>query len=534
MNIYDAITGVLQQSLSAPEIVTKIQASPDGSTLFFAHSLFVTMWDVQTGGLIHTFTTPSKINDIALSTTGDHIACGLSDGFVEFWNIHTKRKGRIFKNGQPVITIHWQSPMELVVAAQSSVYIHEIASGATSNTVSIPGHVWGLVHLCNDEFLVGTLMSGKGTNQEQCSLKVVSCRHQSVVHGRQPPMRLGQLVLQERQSPVHYGQLTHPMIVGDKIACITPPSGVQLFSTKSYDWTKTPPLLATAMSMSISLNRNLAVQTKDSIQIFTIGVLTSHEDRNIRTSGVYPLGENHILCFQSTGHITLLESETMRGLSPDDDILLFRPLAKDKAQSIPISYFSKPNNRARASLFNPPVASQAMMAWRSGEPFPRREFFYGDLPLIGLSPERTAIIYIFKWGLIVEDLKYGILLASLSVEWIGKVYDLAFDSETRFYIKIDGPEGHVQTPYDIITSSSRPPYTIVKGEPVPLSEPRARPPYTLDENCEWVLDARSRKICWISPSNLRRGEGGHFWVGSTLVMVRDDGVVNVTFKEPDC
>jgi WD40 repeat protein len=70
VNIYDAVTGVLQQSLSPSETVTKIQASPDGSTLFFAHSSSVTMWDVQTGGLIHTFTTQLRVNDIAVSVSG--------------------------------------------------------------------------------------------------------------------------------------------------------------------------------------------------------------------------------------------------------------------------------------------------------------------------------------------------------------------------------------------------------------------------------------------------------------------------------
>ena len=69
---------------------------------------------------------------------------------------------------------------------------------------------------------------------------------------------------------------------------------------------------------------------------------------------------------------------------------------------------------------------------------------------------------------------------------------------------------------------------------MPLSEPRATPPYTLDANCEWALDRCSRKVCWISPGNLRRGNGGHFWAGLSLVMVGDDGVVRkIFFKEPD-
>jgi hypothetical protein len=68
VDIYDAVTFVFQQSLRAPEAVAKIQGSPDESTLFFAHPHSITMWDVQTGGLTHTFTTRSEIADIAVST----------------------------------------------------------------------------------------------------------------------------------------------------------------------------------------------------------------------------------------------------------------------------------------------------------------------------------------------------------------------------------------------------------------------------------------------------------------------------------
>jgi len=532
VNIYDAITGVLQQSLSAPENVTKIQASSDGSTLFFAHLFSVTMWDFQTGGLIHTFTPEDWVNDIALSITGDHIACGLHGGSVEFWNIHTKQQGRGFGNGQPVVAIHWSSPVELVVATPSSVYIHEIGSGLTSNTVTIPGHVWGLVYLSNDEFLVGT------STLDACSLRIILRLRPSVhpLHKKRSPKRLGQLVLQERESPMYQGQLTHLTIVGNEITCIIPPSGVQSFSTESHDWTNKPPLLNAAMSVAVSLNRNLVVRTKDSIQIFSIGVLTSHEDRNdVRTSGIYLLGENHILCFQSTGHVTLLELKTMRRLSPiGDDIPLF--------QSAP--NLSSSDSSARRAVQAPGFPS-FMKEWRSGKPLERTE----SVPcfsLIGLSPGHTMIIVIgnadmgYLW---VEDVEHGTILAwaPLSEElWMGEVHGLYFDSETRFYLEIDGTSKHVRVPYDITTSLSPSPYThlqsgIVKGEPELLSKPRARPPYTLDANCEWVLDASSRKICWISPSNLRRGGGGHFWVGRSLFMVGDDGVVRkVTFKEPDC
>jgi len=119
---------------------------------------------------------------------------------------------------------------------------------------------------------------------------------------------------------------------------------------------------------------------------------------------------------------------------------------------------------------------------------------------------------------------------------MGEIYDIAFDSETRFYLKIDGPGKHLQIPYDIATSPSGIySHTITEGEPVHLSDPRPIPPYRLDANYEWVLDTKSRKICWIPPGNLRRGDGGHFWSGLSLVMLGDDGVVRkLTFKDPDC
>jgi hypothetical protein len=163
--------------------------------------------------------------------------------------------------------------------------------------------------------------------------------------------------------------------------------------------------------------------------------------------------------------------------------------------------------------------------------------------MYGLSPACTKIATVYiptRAHLWVNDMKHGDLLAWLPLEdddlGSGEVYDIIFDSETRFYLKIDAPGQHIQIPFDITAPlPGWVSHTITKGEPMPLSEPRATPPYTLDPNCEWVLDTQSRKICWISPGNLRRGNGGHFWAGLSLVMVGDDGVVRkVSFKEPDC
>jgi hypothetical protein len=185
-----------------------------------------------------------------------------------------------------------------------------------------------------------------------------------------------------------------------------------------------------------------------------------------------------------------------------------------------------------------------MQAWRSGTPLPEwTEGADEDPQLSGLSPDCTRIVTFYgspRWELRVKDAKDGTILANLPLGddglEMGKVYDVIFDSTTRFHLKVDGPGGYVQIPYDILPSPSGPhSHMITKGEPVALSGPREIPPYTLDANCEWVVDAESRKICWISPANVRRGNGGHFWNGLSLVMVGGDGVVRkVSFKEPGC
>ena len=537
VSIYDAATLVLQQSLRAPDNVIKIQACPDGSILFFGHSHTVTMWDVQTGGLIHTFTIQSVINDIAVSMTGDHIACGSSDGSVAFWNVHTKEKGQCSRDDKPVAVVHWLSPLELVVATQGSVYVCHIAAGRTSNSLPTPGPVWGIVSTVdNRELLVGTSQSVTGKGLELCFLEITLRRY---LAGAQKE----DLLVHERthwgwELPTHLEGLMNPIRVGNNIICIAQPNGVRLFDIRSYSWTNNPPLLDAAMAVAISLNRNIVAQTKDSIQIFSLDALTSDQAHNDTCiSHIYPLGEKHIVCLlQSNRHLVLLELDTLRELHPGGDTSSLEPFIISGSAS------------AHASFGHGIVAefgtSFVMQVWKSGSPLPEWTEATGEsAPLYGWSPECTRVITIYnspQWELHVKAVKDGTIIARLPLEHnnlgIGRVYNITFDSETRFYLQICGPGWHIKVPHDIIaTPSGDCSHTIIKGEPVHSSEPQATPPYVLDANCEWVIDAMSRKICWISPGNVRRGRGGHLWAGLSLVMVGDDGIVRkLTFKEPDC
>ena len=530
VDIYDAVTFVLQQSLCTPETVTKIQGSPDGATLFFAHSHSVTMWDIQTGGLSHTFTAQPKITDIAVSETGDCIACGSSDGSVAFWDIHTKEEGEISGDGQPVVTICWLSPLEFAVATQEAVYFHDIAAGETSDYFFTPGCVWGMAYspLDGGNLLVGVVLPPEMLEgNQQCIFKITASKQ-----GYQRPDFQDCYEISSRE------KVLSPILVGKKIACITPPRGVLSFSEGTWYPIK-PLLLGAATSITVSLNRNLVAQIEDSIQIFSHDILRSgSECNNTHISHVYPLGGKHIICLLTLSrHLALLELETLQELCPSNNT---SPL-----ESLPINQ----SPSARAS-FSCGIAAElglsvVMQAWQSGAPLPKSaEAANEDLPLSGLSPDCTRIITFHhspRQELCVTDTQNGTILANLPLGdddlEKGEVYDVTFDSETSFHLKVDRQGQHVQIPHDIIIIPSPPKchrHVITRGEPVPLSVPRVRPSYTLDANCEWVVDAEFRKICWISPGNVRRGNGGHFWAGLSLVMVGDDGVVRkVTFKKPE-
>ena len=558
VNIYDAVTGVLQQSICVTEMVVKIKPSPNGTILFLAHSSSVTMLDVQTGGLIHTFTAQSEINDIAVSTT--HIACGSSDGLVIFWDIHTKEGGECFGNGQPVVNIYWSSPQDLVVATQGTLYTHNIIDGTSSVWFFTPGSIWGMVYLEN-EFLVGTTWQVQEVGQKQSFFVSMSdtgtllqwelpdqphviridgdlqlwLSEESVQSQVYAPFLRGKQ--SENPTLVYSGQLKSPTLVGKEIACITPATGVQLFNTSFHCWTKSPPLLGAARSVTMSLGRNIVAQIDNSIQIFSADILTGGEaHRDTHTSHVYPLGEEHMICIQLDKHLILLKLETMEELHPDSTT---SPpgCVSPPANQPPFAYIT--SSRGLVARFD---ILSAMQAWKSSTPLHKwTEAVDGDAPLSGLSPMRTRVVTVHRsprLKLTVEDVEGRSTIMSRPLEYDdfgeGTVCDLGFDSETSFYLKIDEPGRRIQVPYNIIPSSpGRYSHTIARGEPVLLSEPRATLPYTLDANCKWVLDPESRKICWIPPGNLRRGYGGHFWAGLSLVMVGDDGAVRkLSFREP--
>ena len=515
VNIYDAATFALEQSSHTPQPVTRIQGSEDGSILYYTHSHSVTLWDIQTGGLIDTFHTRSEIIEVAVFPTDGHIACSLSDGSVAFRNYHTKNDGS-FGNSESVVTIRWLSSAELVVATKSYVYVANIATGKFSNRCPFIG-VWGVVLQSCGEMMVGTW------TEDRFSYWTIA-------------YELGWLT---GRYPFHFNSrlLKAPPVISpisDKmIVAITPPHGVVVFDIEEHLLIR-PPSLKEALSVAVSLGRHLVVQTEDSVQIFSIETLTNDVGPDVPTlSYISPLGEAYAVYLGTSRRLTVVKSGDLARLHPH-----FPPHLLTNWSDSPDSSCS----RGFVAEFG---ALNVIEAWKSQGRLPRwNEADVEESALLGrLSPDCTRIVTLYgqpQLELQVKDANDGTILAKLSLEedsfWgAGAAYDLIFDSELGFHLKVDGPGYHVRIPYDIIPSpSGQPPQTIKQGEPIPLSEPRTRLPYTLDASCEWVLDRQSRKICWIPPENMRRGNGGHFWVGTSLIMLGSDSIVRkLSFKKLD-
>jgi WD40 repeat protein len=228
------------------------------------------MWDVQTGGLTHTFATRSEITDVAVSTTGDHIACGSSDGSVIFWNIHTKAEGKSFRERSAGC-----SHLLVVVLISSRLRLRQ---PFISTSIASRGTLEKLLHsrLCvgnglfgGREPLVGTSLPGQGAGQQlyfSGSAKPGVC----MGSGRTGFTQLLKYPGNDEATRYVSRGTVESHACGYRELCASPHQAEYSGSIpEPYERLDNPPLLDAAMLVAVSLNRNLVVQTKDSIQIFS-------------------------------------------------------------------------------------------------------------------------------------------------------------------------------------------------------------------------------------------------------------------------
>ena len=544
IDIYDAVTGVLRLSLNAPRQVAKAEGSSDGSVLFCAHqrSCEITMWDMQTGGLVHTFTTEFEVNDIAASSTGRHLGSCSSDGAFRFWEVESGYGGSR-SLGEAVASICWLEPEDQVaLALKATVVVLDVTTGRMLHSFPVGENVRGIVFSANRCRLAVWLSLGVRN-----TIKVIDIQTGLVLLSPPP--------------------LTHVSCFtfsgnGDRVVCAMGTGDLRWFSVSvpSVGWHKYLSHLGTIRSMGLLPNGHLVVNGGGSIQVLAmISAKLSSTGQDPEISHIYPLDNGKAICASPRDRrdVSLLDMETMKTLAS-------YPVAPD---SLGISLTPRIlciSIDRRVTILNfpeyglkPHVIRSVTPKWEHHPPQP--------VLSVALSPGGGELVAVVEsaaggWGLHVADVSDGCTL--FFATQVGRSpRNVAFTSETEFHTEGEDEGCHEET-----HRTQEPQRAPTRTAPISTSEansdrcmtryvrttfvfnPRSPTdkvrklseesvlltrPYELDRNLEWVVDATSRRVCWLPPGYVRGTENGHFFIGSSIIMAGQDGIVRrLTFGEP--
>lgn len=314
INIYDTVTGVLRLSLDPQRRVTKAEGSSDGTILSCAHqcSREITLWDMQTGGLIYIFTTKFEICDIAVSSMGKYLACCSSDGTFGFWEVESRCGGSRLL-GEQIASICWLVPEDqIALALKGGVVVLEIATGRTLHTFAV-------------EDCVGDM----AFSAERHGLAVSST---SGIRGRITfiDLRTGQLLVSSSLS-THISCFTFSG-GGGGLVCGTETGDLRrIWVNPSFlHWDEYMSHLGTVHSIGLLRSGHLVVNVAGSIQV--LEPTEPSAGLYPETSHVYPLDEGRAICASSRtrGNADLLDMETLRtrfgyNVTPSDPSPSFTP-----------------------------------------------------------------------------------------------------------------------------------------------------------------------------------------------------------------
>ena len=131
VRIYDSVTGVLRLSFRPELPILEITGLPDGSVLVCTHEArpFITLWDIQTGGLVQTFILKGEAKRTAVSLQGRYLACETSEDTVSFWETASRAQCPDPLEKLEGRTPCWMAPEELImVVDRGSVFIRNVVT----------------------------------------------------------------------------------------------------------------------------------------------------------------------------------------------------------------------------------------------------------------------------------------------------------------------------------------------------------------------------------------------------------------------
>jgi WD40 repeat protein len=582
VNVYDGVTGVLKVSLNARRQVMKAEGSPDGTILFFAHQRAreITVWDTQTGGLIYTLPTILETSDIAVSLKGKYLASYSPDGNFRFWEVENRR-GDSHSLGQAILDICWLEPEDRVaLALKEVVMILEVATGRKLRTFRIGGSVKRIAFSAGQRRLA--ILSAIGIKDE---IKIIDIRTGSA-SASSPLTGLTCFTFSGNGDRVicatNTGNLrdlsisAHPFNWSGDLG--------RLGTIHSMSLLRSGHLVANVGGSIQLLEKEYTRLPSISLDSETPRVYQLDDGKAICAS------------FRDHQDANLLDMETMRDLihchlRPDECDASFKPrfICASIDHRIAVLSFSKLHLR----LYN---IGGAGYRWKSYSWGPvLLGAVSPDGEKLAIVRGREGPTSGRSWEVAVQRVSDGDILTSHVVQKSGPPSNIAFTSETQFYTEdrrvfsapppdedeSNSENNRVQTTLTTSTTSKRPllhPHVrkpaVRRLDKMPISTKDSEGPsrtgvrykeccvrrtfslqapwpqnlrikeisgeeilldypYALGDSLEWVVDAKSRKVCWLPPGYISGIEDGHFFVGSSIVMGGQDGIVRrLTFRNP--
>ena len=503
--IYDSVTGVLRLSLSLVDPVQAIRGSPDGSVLFCAHKTpSITAWDTQTGGLIHTFRLNRNAEDLAVSSKGHYLACGLFDGPVKVWEVAENMDGTAIWTRSPFTHFCWLEPEErLAVSIRALVRIWDVVAGTLLHTFTIQYPVDHMVY--SQKFNRLAIMAGSAPGG---TIIVIDPQMGTTVTSHSAPPNL---------SCFAFSQTT------EELVCGTETRGIQLFdiSTRRFKHIEHPGTLASVSSLQ---NGTVVANFVGSgIQLLSLGGgHTPFQQPNISALKVHAFDCEEILAIFPTSrdHILLLEPVTMSQL-------LKIPLRTTGPTPSHTTILCASHKNLVAAYYFEEGGRGYLQLWRFHEEVPRWTVEADGMPEIGrVSPTAVRLVTFHPKSRLGRVCVWNVYDGQLDaqLEDIPPTSDIIFDSDERIYLNhiLDRTLVVIEHPGRVTPITRR-----VPPRPHRPHRPHEGLPkrwYNVDKAHEWVV-VGSRRICWIPSGYIGSNQAGYVWIGTSLVMVGQDGLL---------
>ena len=500
VDTYDSVTGVLRLSLRLADPSQAIRGSPDGSILFCAHKKpSITVWDMQTGGLIHTIDLEHSAEDIAISLKGRYLACQFSYLSVKVWEVANKMDGVVVWTRSPVTGFCWLDPEErFVVSTRTLVRIWDIVTGT-------------LLHSYTERYPVNHMIYSQ--KFDRLAIMASSAPESTITIIDPHTGATASHPIHQTFSCFTFFQTTEELVFGMEA------DGLQLFNLSTQRWRKIEyPGVVKSVS-SLKNGTTVANSAGSGIQLLSLpGGHTPSQQPTISALTVEALDGGKIIAIFPTSrdYITLLDSTTMLQLlkipaqNPPPTPAHHTTILCASRMHIAAVYCFKRGNAG------------FMQLWRFKEEVPRWTVEIDGVPEIGqFSPNAFLFVTIHTVGhlscFFVWNPKDGRLLRQLESTPLTHPLDIDFTCDSEFVLY----HGKGSSCWYINRRARK---ISARQNYQPQSVRPRKQQYSIDKACEWVIRG-SKRICWIPQGYIGATQPNHCWAGHSLVMAGQDGIL---------